>query len=170
MIRRPPRSTLFPYTTLFRSPYSEVAPRQMLGSRVVQEDVDRSARSAGDRLCPAGVVRRRDVRSADCGGARRLEGSDDEGEPVAVRPRIVVEVGDVLARRGLETGVPSRAQTAVHGTDDTEAVVRRDGTGLVRGSIVDDDHLVVRVVEVAEPFARPADRRGAVVRAHDDRD
>src|SRR3712207_7411853 len=26
MIRRPPRSTLFPYTTLFRSPISEVRP------------------------------------------------------------------------------------------------------------------------------------------------
>src|SRR3989441_5988291 len=24
MIRRPPRSTLFPYTTLFRSPYAEI--------------------------------------------------------------------------------------------------------------------------------------------------
>src|SRR3712207_8586289 len=27
MIRRPPRSTLFPYTTLFRSPGQETAPR-----------------------------------------------------------------------------------------------------------------------------------------------
>src|SRR5579864_9583132 len=26
MIRRPPRSTLFPYTTLFRSPYAQGAP------------------------------------------------------------------------------------------------------------------------------------------------
>src|SRR2546421_6282792 len=28
MIRRPPRSTLFPYTTLFRSPCPAVAPRR----------------------------------------------------------------------------------------------------------------------------------------------
>src|SRR2546426_4781726 len=28
MIRRPPRSTLFPYTTLFRSPHSKLAARQ----------------------------------------------------------------------------------------------------------------------------------------------
>src|SRR3712207_8955161 len=27
MIRRPPRSTLFPYTTLFRSPYGIISPR-----------------------------------------------------------------------------------------------------------------------------------------------
>src|SRR5258708_31376415 len=30
MIRRPPRSTLFPYTTLFRSPTALVARRQMV--------------------------------------------------------------------------------------------------------------------------------------------
>src|SRR2546425_8680690 len=30
MIRRPPRSTLFPYTTLFRSSVVEVAPERML--------------------------------------------------------------------------------------------------------------------------------------------
>src|SRR2546430_5624102 len=38
MIRRPPRSTLFPYTTLFRSPYAEaesvvIAPVHALGDR-----------------------------------------------------------------------------------------------------------------------------------------
>src|SRR2546426_3622064 len=30
MIRRPPRSTLFPYTTLFRSPLGPVSPRPTL--------------------------------------------------------------------------------------------------------------------------------------------
>src|SRR2546430_9277313 len=30
MIRRPPRSTLFPYTTLFRSPFYLLAPRFLL--------------------------------------------------------------------------------------------------------------------------------------------
>src|SRR3712207_8837766 len=32
MIRRPPRSTLFPYTTLFRSPPSRTPARDYLGS------------------------------------------------------------------------------------------------------------------------------------------
>src|SRR3712207_8633303 len=31
MIRRPPRSTLFPYTTLFRSAFREVLPQQTVG-------------------------------------------------------------------------------------------------------------------------------------------
>src|SRR3989442_3432292 len=31
MIRRPPRSTLFPYTTLFRSPVVRLVPRRIAG-------------------------------------------------------------------------------------------------------------------------------------------
>src|SRR2546427_9446844 len=32
MIRRPPRSTLFPYTTLFRSIYTEALPKAMMAT------------------------------------------------------------------------------------------------------------------------------------------
>src|SRR5258707_5159768 len=41
MIRRPPRSTLFPYTTLFRSPVEllAVAVRQEEATRLVEEQV-----------------------------------------------------------------------------------------------------------------------------------
>src|SRR5258708_34680073 len=35
MIRRPPRSTLFPYTTLFRSPCVRIHKRNLLKARVV---------------------------------------------------------------------------------------------------------------------------------------
>src|SRR3712207_8348419 len=34
MIRRPPRSTLFPYTTLFRSPLSDARPLRLPGELV----------------------------------------------------------------------------------------------------------------------------------------
>src|SRR3989442_6626054 len=49
MIRRPPRSTLFPYTTLFRSPGK--ARRQDLIERLAAGGVDeaRAARRAGRR-------------------------------------------------------------------------------------------------------------------------
>src|SRR5256885_9869828 len=40
MIRRPPRSTLFPYTTLFRSPVGRLAQQLLEGSHfLVQEGV-----------------------------------------------------------------------------------------------------------------------------------
>src|SRR5256886_5503621 len=40
MIRRPPRSTLFPYTTLFRSPRVHGAPHPVVHPRVVAADVE----------------------------------------------------------------------------------------------------------------------------------
>src|ERR1039458_6103173 len=44
MIRRPPRSTLFPYTTLFRSPLRSVAP-PCVGARPIRRKGDRIYRS-----------------------------------------------------------------------------------------------------------------------------
>src|SRR3712207_8455028 len=38
MIRRPPRSTLFPYTTLFRSSYDKIARAKELGIDVLIDD------------------------------------------------------------------------------------------------------------------------------------
>src|SRR5256885_13603821 len=64
MIRRPPRSTLFPYTTLFRSfPIQPVLPRRIV-ERTAQEIRDeqrRGFRSAGrEHGCPVlGRDRRR---------------------------------------------------------------------------------------------------------------
>src|SRR3712207_7215549 len=44
MIRRPPRSTLFPYTTLFRSPYPNPRWKQALGEHPLFELEQRSFR------------------------------------------------------------------------------------------------------------------------------
>src|SRR2546430_6747421 len=52
MIRRPPRSTLFPYTTLFRS---AVADRQRVGVRVGV--VDHQRVRAGERVGAGGARR-----------------------------------------------------------------------------------------------------------------
>src|SRR5690349_22018150 len=40
MLRRPPRSTLFPYTTLFRSAIAAVEPEGLLILRVDRSDLD----------------------------------------------------------------------------------------------------------------------------------
>src|SRR3712207_7963970 len=65
MIRRPPRSTLFPYTTLFRSPR---AARVLRGDDPVRgagrSDVGRTARGAGGVRAGAGQeLPRRDRKS-----------------------------------------------------------------------------------------------------------
>src|SRR2546427_6631484 len=61
MIRRPPRSTLFPYTTLFRSP---PPPARTLGSCL-------RSRSAGPCRRPCRTARRRAAGSRGAGGDRK---------------------------------------------------------------------------------------------------
>src|SRR5256885_9813918 len=50
MIRRPPRSTLFPYTTLFRSRGVEEVDQQQGGVGGVERDAKRGVAAAGRRL------------------------------------------------------------------------------------------------------------------------
>src|SRR2546428_6058488 len=54
MIRRPPRSTLFPYTTLFRSPRQRGSVETGSGERAAQDDRGAAARQPDrPRLRPA---------------------------------------------------------------------------------------------------------------------
>src|SRR3712207_7276350 len=54
MIRRPPRSTLFPYTTLFRSRGGAGADALLAGARQALPGRSRQEGAEGDRrLCPA---------------------------------------------------------------------------------------------------------------------
>src|SRR3712207_8155334 len=48
MIRRPPRSTLFPYTTLFRSPPAALPTAPDQATRTPLLEVDRVSRAFGD--------------------------------------------------------------------------------------------------------------------------
>src|SRR3712207_7449036 len=62
MIRRPPRSTLFPYTTLFRSPQRFVLEHPQSGPRRV--GADQAALAARSRCCQEGhldIVRPQDL-------------------------------------------------------------------------------------------------------------
>src|SRR5258707_2744104 len=61
MIRRPPRSTLFPYTTLFRS-RRELAQLAVLQREHVAVAVESVEGQAVDRLVPDALARVRDAR------------------------------------------------------------------------------------------------------------
>src|SRR3712207_7666727 len=69
MIRRPPRSTLFPYTTLFRSAAGDrrlpQEPRQVPGPRRPDSEGRIARRPAGDRQDAAGQGGGRGGRRAD---------------------------------------------------------------------------------------------------------
>src|SRR2546422_4251653 len=67
MIRRPPRSTLFPYTTLFRS------------RPAAQRDLERLVEARARRARGADVRAHGDIHADDAGHAR-AEGAEHEGQ------------------------------------------------------------------------------------------
>src|SRR5215211_9317506 len=116
MIRRPPRSTLFPYTTLFRSPaHGPRDPRLPPGP-----DTRRGCRGVSEELCFAPAtelasrIRRRDlspVEVVDAFLARIEERNDEIGAYVTV-------IGEEAraAARGAERAVGSgRPPGPLHG-------------------------------------------------------
>src|SRR3712207_8278099 len=72
MIRRPPRSTLFPYTTLFRSP--QLPPAGQGGSEAAGQALQpRRPFGAGDALADGGVAQPGRVPGAQRGDGDRSE-------------------------------------------------------------------------------------------------
>src|SRR3712207_8395442 len=74
MIRRPPRSTLFPYTTLFRSTLSEVDLQDAAGGTRRRPEVLRRARGQGLHR-PSGEVRCVQLRADEDRKSTRLNSS-----------------------------------------------------------------------------------------------
>src|SRR2546430_10174554 len=70
MIRRPPRSTLFPYTTLFRSNAVERVAGRPTGRNVI---VPADRRVAGERVPPPAGERRPDVHDQRLDAGERSE-------------------------------------------------------------------------------------------------
>src|SRR3989449_6256302 len=138
MIRRPPRSTLFPYTTLFRSHELRAFPRVHNAGqsiRGVQDHVPRAARAPA--VCAAVHAARgaapRGPRPLPAGTAGAAEAAGEH----AVRGRVVA--GDRVASAGdRELRVGRRIVGAVQRKgavpDDGECAGDRDGSGgRVRG-------------------------------------
>src|SRR5690348_17859645 len=86
MIRRPPRSTLFPYTTLFRSPEA-VVPGDEIGVFVVRADLA-AAIHVGDVV--AGHEHARIVDDI-IGGCRSEEHTSELQSPVHLVCRLLLE-------------------------------------------------------------------------------
>src|SRR5207302_1657002 len=96
------------------------------------------------------------------------EGEGEESEPMEVRIRVVVDERDDPSRRGPDPDVPGGAKPLVLRRDEAHAVFRGDLRRRIRGPVVDDDHLEVRIVEVLQAGQRVADRRRAVEGGDDD--
>src|SRR5688572_32710045 len=91
MSRRPPRSTLFPYTTLFRSRSRHAAPAQGGGTR--REDALSRGRAHADRLAlhrargPRAKVRAHDAEGR--GGALSLTRSEEHTSELQSQSNLV---------------------------------------------------------------------------------
>src|SRR6266403_5640109 len=101
MIRRPPRSTLFPYTTLFRSGAHHAVAQVALGGRA---GADRGLRPA-----QRDDVRVREMHGMHCGGrvAQRADLLEDERRRGAVLGLALLDLkallGDVQVERPAAT-------------------------------------------------------------------
>src|SRR6266498_2522424 len=102
MIRRPPRSTLFPYTTLFRSPRPG-SPKDVTGDALVD------IAEVGDRVVPLRC--RGGVEVVAAGGAEQPEEAgtthslEDHRSPASHAFIDVAEVGDRVVPLGGRGGV-----------------------------------------------------------------
>src|SRR2546429_9610669 len=87
MIRRPPRSTLFPYTTLFRAGGAALLPRSVTGvaGSLVREDRRIDARRRGTRGAQVEATRR--------GGRRPGAGGSRAGYADRFRPALAIPGG-----------------------------------------------------------------------------
>src|SRR5690348_17777793 len=88
MIRRPPRSTLFPYTTLFRSPHAPVTAASIddaLGRKVLLYD------KTGEEHYNLISALHKSVRSSDPDAARSEEHTSELQSPVHLVCRLLLE-------------------------------------------------------------------------------
>src|SRR2546426_12061504 len=102
MIRRPPRSTLFPYTTLFRSPFLLLRERACLEDREAPQEDGRDERP-GHHATPHLLHQHREVDEAEAGSAVLL--GVDQSEPALLgelRPELVGDARRLLHPRAHE--------------------------------------------------------------------
>src|SRR2546426_9716189 len=102
MIRRPPRSTLFPYTTLFRSPALQVLfePDQLLLNGLLEEREPRAS-DQGILLLPALIVQQVVFKTAkaDTVSAEDVPGLQSSAEEQIDQKLIAVGAQALLLRR-----------------------------------------------------------------------
>src|SRR2546429_6668493 len=134
MIRRPPRSTLFPYTTLFRSldeAVDAVVADQAYGAAVLLEEAQVRERLAEREAELMGVELAAEQDGDELGGAPRLDERVDRlGQPrlvvVAELGQARVEAAEAQAVRGQHKRVRWQLPEAIErGEVEPERVGRR---------------------------------------------
>jgi hypothetical protein len=149
--------------------HGHVAAGNVLRLAVRDEHMDRPAGGAGDAIGNPSL-RRRDVRPAHGGVMAAEKGGAEIAKPVRVGLRIVVDIGDDLARGSPQPCVARAREAAVARLDQLDAVLGGYRGAVVRGAIVDHDHLVIRIIEALESGEAVRQGRSSVMGADHDRD
>src|SRR5256885_8583277 len=85
MIRRPPRSTLFPYTTLFRSGHDDDL-GQTRGDRLLDDVLDHRLVDEGKHFLRLRLRGRKEPRPEACGGKNKTAEHTPEPPPPSKLP------------------------------------------------------------------------------------
>ena len=127
--------------------------------------------AAGHLMGAGSVAGHREVRTADPRHAGSVHSKREVIRPFGLRVRVAVEVGDEVAARGLQPHVARDGEPPMRNLNEPRSIVAGDDCArLVRGSVIDDDHFEVRVLERAGMAQALVERARGVVRADDDRD
>src|SRR3989442_5616000 len=166
MIRRPPRSTLFPYTTLFRSAVAGAAREQgdLKGRREVERLTDEVGGAAVRRKAHRRVARDIEAARAWHGGVvRELGEAGNETVGQGGRPRLAAVEGHVVAAAvvQVEVVVPGEDVVRVRGIDGDRRLVL-GGRIAAPVALVDDEH--VRPGDRREGRGQPPRARGGGLR------
>src|SRR6516165_8720968 len=108
--------------------------------------MERVARRRRDAFGDEPVARRWQVGAAQPYMRGASERRSDIAQPIAMWKGVVVYIADDLAVTRGETGIARAGEPLVRLIDQTNRIISRDGRGIVGGAVIDDDHLVVRVI------------------------
>src|SRR5712692_5593256 len=153
-----------------RGTKSHVTARNVFRLLVGQENVDRPSRRVDNTIGDWPITRRSNVRSPHSRVGRRQKSGGQIGQPMRIRAGVIVDIGHNLTRGSSQTSVASLAQTAIFRTDDGEAMFTGNARCPISRSIVDDDDLEVRIVQLQQTFETIVQGALPVVTTHDHRD
>src|SRR5256885_7735594 len=144
MIRRPPRSTLFPYTTLFRSPGNEESEHGLLAGESFVLRPEGDLREAGCRMRDASLVTKQGplarvplLLARQRFGERRVERRHQLGAVAAqaiARARVDKRLDHALVA---EPQVDALAQLHERAVRSVRLAAREDGLDRARAHVLD---------------------------------
>src|SRR5436190_4179443 len=127
--------------------------------------MNRAAGRVGDTVRDRPIASGRNVWSSNGRIMRVREGESEVREPVWIRVRIVIDVGDNLAGSRFQTSISGVAQPAIRRADHPEPIFTRYLSGVICRPIVDHNHFDVLIIKLAETFTALTDRAGPVAGA-----